>query len=247
MTSSDCSEVRQDDFAAVRGIVSGAGGTLGSYLCRRLVTLGARPLALVRCEDVRLSFPGHENVQTAAWNCDQFKGAEEELAAAVASYNARGPLSFLINCIGVGGWWPLHETPLGSWRSVLRTNLEAAFLLTKVVLPQMCKQGRGIVVHISSPAAKSCKPLASAYAASKAGLEALCKCADREARPVGVRVIAVSPSTEIGGPFLAASIKRSAPSLIGSTDPSTALAEPIGVKPFVESVLSTVATSLMAE
>jgi 3-oxoacyl-[acyl-carrier protein] reductase len=80
------------------------------------------------------------------------------------------------------------------WRTVLDVNLTGSFLMSKVFGRLLVEGGRGgSIVNISSIAGKALSPSTAAYAASKAGLQALTACMAGEVGTAGVRVNAICP------------------------------------------------------
>lgn len=97
------------------------------------------------------------------------------------------------------------------WSSVIETNLNAAFRLTRRALVPMMRARTGRIVNVSSIVALRANPGQSNYAAAKAGLIALTKTAAVEVARRGVTVNAVAPglietemTTSIGEALLAA-------------------------------------------
>ena len=88
---------------------------------------------------------------------------------------------------------------VAEWRAVIETNLSAAFYLCRAAWPAFERQGSGVVVNVSSAAARD--PLAgfAAYGAAKAGLNLFGLSAAREGQRIGVRVHTIAPgATETG-------------------------------------------------
>jgi 3-oxoacyl-[acyl-carrier protein] reductase len=80
------------------------------------------------------------------------------------------------------------------WRTVIDVNLTGAFLMSKVFGRLLVAAGNGgSIVNISSIAGKKLSPNTAAYAASKAGLQALSACMAQEVGDAGVRVNAICP------------------------------------------------------
>jgi 3-oxoacyl-[acyl-carrier protein] reductase len=89
---------------------------------------------------------------------------------------------------------PVVELDPALWRQVLDVNLTGSFLMAKVFGQALLDAGRGgSIVNISSIAGKRFSPNTSAYAASKAGLQALTACMAQEVGRAGIRVNAVCP------------------------------------------------------
>ncbi len=89
---------------------------------------------------------------------------------------------------------PVIDLDPAQWRTVIDVNLTGSFLMSKVFGRHLVASGKGgSIVNISSIAGKKLSPSTSAYAASKAGLQALTACMAQEVAPQGVRVNAICP------------------------------------------------------
>jgi short-subunit dehydrogenase len=97
----------------------------------------------------------------------------------------------LINNAGIDVTLPVEELEIADFDRVLKVNLHAPFVLSKLVFPLMKQQSGGHIVNIASTAAKRTWANASAYHASKWGLLGLSHALHVEARPHKVKVTAV--------------------------------------------------------
>src|ERR1700676_340666 len=105
-----------------------------------------------------------------------------------------GPVTILVNNAGhYGPVVPVEEYPLAEFDNVIAVHLRAAFLLSKLVLPEMYARGYGVILNISSLSAKSAFPWGSAYAAAKAGMLGLTRVTAAGGARKGVRVDALCP------------------------------------------------------
>ena len=80
------------------------------------------------------------------------------------------------------------------WSSVLDVTLTGTMRMTRAALRHMCARGAGAIVNNASVVGWRAQAGQSHYAAAKAGVMALTRCAAIEAAPHGVRVNAVAPS-----------------------------------------------------
>jgi NAD(P)-dependent dehydrogenase (short-subunit alcohol dehydrogenase family) len=127
--------------------------------------------------------------------------AEERAAAVERIVRERGRLDVLVNNAGVtvGGF--LEQLDEDELRHVLDVNVIGAWAMTRAALPHL-REGRGLVVFLSSMAGRSALPGMGGYAASKFALEAMGEAFRHELAPFGVRVVLVEPGayrTEIFG------------------------------------------------
>jgi NAD(P)-dependent dehydrogenase (short-subunit alcohol dehydrogenase family) len=89
---------------------------------------------------------------------------------------------------------PLVDLDPELWRTLIDVNLTGSFYMSKVFGRILIEGGRGgSIVNISSVAGKQFGPNTAAYAASKAGLQAMTACMAREVGGVGIRVNALCP------------------------------------------------------
>ena len=100
----------------------------------------------------------------------------------------------LINNAGLGGTAELHEMTDEQWSMVLDVTLNGTFRVTRAALRLMYEQGSGVIVNNASVLGWRAQEGQAHYAAAKAGVMALTRCAAIEAARRGVRVNAVAPS-----------------------------------------------------
>lgn len=90
----------------------------------------------------------------------------------------------------------LTEMTYDLYNRVMDLNAKSAWFITQAVAPHMAARGHGVIVHVSSIAARTGGGVgATVYAAAKAAVSAFAKGMARELAPCGVRVNAVSPGT----------------------------------------------------
>jgi NAD(P)-dependent dehydrogenase (short-subunit alcohol dehydrogenase family) len=116
---------------------------------------------------------------------------EEAVRAALAKF---GRVDILVNNAGhYGPVVPVEEYALEEFDKVIAVHLRAAFILSKLVLPEMYARQSGVILNISSLSAKAAYAWGSAYAAAKAGMLGLTRVMAAEAARQGVRVNAICP------------------------------------------------------
>lgn len=100
----------------------------------------------------------------------------------------------VVNNAGLGGTAPLVDMTDDQWAKVIDVTLTGTFRMTRAVLRVMRDQGDGVLVNNASVLGWRAQPGQAHYAAAKAGVMALTRCAAVEAAEFGVRVNAVAPS-----------------------------------------------------
>ncbi|HLG00116.1 MAG TPA: SDR family oxidoreductase [Acidimicrobiia bacterium] len=118
-----------------------------------------------------------------------------------AAIAAHGRVDVAVNNAGLGGTANLVDMADEDWMRVLDVTLNGAMRCTRAALRHMCERGEGVIVNNASILGWRAQAGQAHYAAAKAGVMALTRCAAMEAAPFGVRVNAVSPSFAMH-PFL---------------------------------------------
>ena len=113
-----------------------------------------------------------------------------------------GHLDILVNNAGLGGTANLVDMTDEQWMSVLDVTLTGTMRMMRAALKHMEPRGSGCIVNNASVIGWRAQVGQSHYAAAKAGVMALTRCAALEAAPNGVRINAVAPSLAMH-PFLA--------------------------------------------
>ncbi len=141
-----------------------------------------------------------------ARRCD-VTSEEDVVALFDLAVGEHGRVDVLVNNAGLGGTADLVDMTDDQWSRVLDVTLNGTFRCTRAALRHMRdRHGRsdsgGVIVNNASVLGWRAQPGQSHYAAAKAGVMALTRCAAMEAAAFGVRVNAVAPSLAMH-PFLA--------------------------------------------
>jgi NAD(P)-dependent dehydrogenase (short-subunit alcohol dehydrogenase family) len=99
-----------------------------------------------------------------------------------------GPLDVLVNAAGIGIIKPLENLEPEEFAQVIQTNLQGAFHLMKYFLPPMKERKEGLIINLPGVLGKVPMAGASAYAASKYGLNGMVKSIREELRRTNVRI-----------------------------------------------------------
>jgi NAD(P)-dependent dehydrogenase (short-subunit alcohol dehydrogenase family) len=177
-------------------IVTGGGRGIGRAIALRFAAEGARVFVTARTgAEVEAVV---REIQAAGGQA-AFVAADVGRAADCrkiidAARQAFGAVHILVNNAGIyGPVLPAEEITPEEWDEVMAVNLRGPFLLARLVLPEMYKQGSGSMINVVSIAAKAALAMNGPYAASKTGLIGLTRTLAAEGGRKGVRVNAISP------------------------------------------------------
>jgi NAD(P)-dependent dehydrogenase (short-subunit alcohol dehydrogenase family) len=173
-------------------LVTGASSGIGRGTALMLAARGARVLAVARSKE-RLAIlkAEHQEIDVAATSLIEPDGCSRVVEKA----RELGPVTILVHAAGLGGYLgrPIWEETLEAWRATMALNLDAAFELTRLVVPDMISAGWGRIVMIGSTAGQVGAPAMSAYSASKAGLLGLMRSVAQDIGQFGITANAVVP------------------------------------------------------
>lgn len=102
-------------------------------------------------------------------------------------------VDILVNNAATGGAGPSSEIDVSDWDAVFSLNARAPYLLATLLMDRMSKRGVGTVINVTSSVAYRGWPGYSAYASSKAALDAMTSCWAATYARWGVRVAAIAP------------------------------------------------------
>ncbi|WP_328482522.1 SDR family oxidoreductase [Streptomyces sp. NBC_00377] len=179
-------------------ITAAAGAGIGGATARRFLEEGARVLISdaharrLKAHQAELAEEFGE-ASVAALPCDV---TDESQVRALfdAAVREHGRLDVVVNNAGLGGTSDLVDMTDEQWTRVLDVTLNGTFRCTRAALRLMRDTGGGVVVNNASVVGWRAQAGQAHYAAAKAGVMALTRCAAIEAAGYGVRVNAVSPS-----------------------------------------------------
>lgn len=118
----------------------------------------------------------------------------DTIKSAVAEILKReGRLDILINNAGMGITGPIEETPEEEITKAFDTNYFGVINVTKAVLPQMRKQGGGLIINITSIAGYMGLPFRGIYSATKGALELTTEAFRMELKPFNIKMTNVAP------------------------------------------------------
>lgn len=170
-------------------MITGASRGIGAAAARRFAAAGHDLLLVARSGPdldalaLELRAQGRR-VETAGIDL----AAAATIAPALAELCGRGLTpEVLINNAGAAWTGPLAEMPLERWQWLLQLNLTSVFAVCQALLPTLRAAG-GLIINVSSHAARAAFPDWGAYCVSKAALQSFSRCLAIEERAHAIRV-----------------------------------------------------------
>lgn len=180
-------------LSGLHAFVTGAGSGIGAASARSLALAGARvSLAGRRPGPLQETAAALGALAGAVVEMDVTDGDAVAAGIAAAS-DGHGAIDILINNAGQAASAPFDRVDVAQWQAMLAVNLTGAFLVTRAVLPQMAKRGRGRVIMIASTAGLTGYAYVAPYVAAKHGVIGLTRALAHEYARSGVTINAVCP------------------------------------------------------
>ena len=180
-------------------ITAAAGAGIGFAAATRAAEEGARAVTISDIHEGRLA-KAVETLQSetglqAVYGKLADVTDEGDVQALIDEAEANmGGVDVLINNAGLGGTTLLVDMEDEEWSRVLDITLTGTMRMTRTMLRKMQPRGAGVIVNNASVLGWRAQQEQCHYAAAKAGVMALTRCAALEAADHGVRINAVSPS-----------------------------------------------------
>jgi NAD(P)-dependent dehydrogenase (short-subunit alcohol dehydrogenase family) len=176
-------------------------------MAQALAAEGARVALVSREADLLRAVAGE--IAAAGGEAEAFPAdvsCERQVRALEAQVVERfGKVNILINNAGVNVRKPLTDFTLEEWRRVMDTNVTAAFLMCRSMIPHMTGQGYGRILNMTSTMSWVSLPGRAAYAASKSALLGITRTLALELAPEAITANGISPGpyvTEMNRPLI---------------------------------------------
>jgi NAD(P)-dependent dehydrogenase (short-subunit alcohol dehydrogenase family) len=173
-------------------LVTGSARGLGRFIVEAALAAGNKVLATARdpgrLDALVVRYP--DTLKTFSLDVTDAAAAQQAVDFAVAQF---GGLDVLVNNAGYGHIVPFEQTEADAFRQEVETNLFGVVNLSRAALPVLRAQKSGHIINVSSVGGRVGIPGLSAYQAAKWAVGGFTEVLAQEARPFGVKVIAIEP------------------------------------------------------
>lgn len=186
-----------NDLGGMTALITGGSKGIGLGVARALVgaglnvTITARDAGQVEAAARQLNDEGPGRALGIACDVRDYEQQVEAVARTVAEF---GKLDIVVANAGVGGFAPVDEMELDTWRNVIDTNLTGVFYTVKASVEEL-KRNRGYLITVASLAGTNFFKDGSAYNASKFGLVGFTQAVMLDLRKYGVRTTTIMPGS----------------------------------------------------
>jgi len=177
-------------------LVTGGMGGLGEAICMKLERMGIRVVVTHSPSNTKYKEWLHEmesqGHKFTAYPCDvtDFESCQKMVAQVTKDL---GPIDILINNAGITRDMTFKKMTKVDWDSVIHTNLDSVFNVTKPIVDGMVERGWGRVINVSSVNGQKGAFGQTNYSAAKAGMHGFTKALALEVAKKGVTVNTISP------------------------------------------------------
>jgi 3-oxoacyl-[acyl-carrier protein] reductase len=182
-------------LAGRTALVTGGTRNIGRALALALAADGAAVCVNSRrvVDDGRRTVGEIEEAGGSALHVAADVSQEADVQRMVDTTVARfGRIDIFVHCAGIRRVHGLQDISFAEWREVLGTNLDAAFLCSKAVVPHM-SGGVGRIIYLSGVSAFKGAPQRAHVVASKAALVGLARALATELAEQKITVNCISP------------------------------------------------------
>jgi NAD(P)-dependent dehydrogenase (short-subunit alcohol dehydrogenase family) len=174
--------------------ITGSSRGLGRALATAALEAGDLVVATARrpAQLAALADRYGEHIAPVALDVTDAAGARTAIEQAVARF---GRLNVLVNNAGYANVSPIEATTDEDFRTQFETNFWGVYNVSKAAIPQLRKQGGGLVVQFSSVGGRvGGSPGIASYQAAKFAVDGFSRVLAVETAPFGVKVMVVEPS-----------------------------------------------------
>jgi len=182
-------------------IITGAGSGIGHEAAKLFASEGASVVVADRNAEAATRVAAEIGGKATSYHVDVSKEAEVK-AMIDAVVAAHGRLDILVNNAGFGFAGTVVTTSETDWDALMAVNVKGVFFGCKYAIPQMEKQGGGVIVNTASAVANVGITDRAAYVASKGAVAALTRAMAIDHVAAKIRINCVAPGT-IESPYFA--------------------------------------------
>lgn len=185
-------------------LITGTSSGYGKATAALFLDRGWNVLATMRRPDPSVFGPSPDRLKLLPLDVTDGASIGKAIADGVAAF---GAIDVLVNNAGIGMASVVEATPDAVVREIFETNTFGVLATCRAIIPQMRRQGGGVIVNVTSSTTIGIMPLVAIYAASKCAVEGFTESLSHELEGFDIKARLVEPGyapttnfTANGGP-----------------------------------------------
>lgn len=185
-------------------LITGTSSGYGKAMAELFLDRGWNVLATMRRPDTSAFSKNSGRLKLLPLDVTDDKSISSAITTGVAHF---GAIDVLVNNAGIGLASAVEATPDSVIHEIFATNTFGVFSTCRAIIPQMRRQGQGIIINVTSSAGIAPMPLVAVYAASKCAVEGFTESLSHELDQFAIKARLVEPGyapttsfTANGGP-----------------------------------------------
>lgn len=185
-------------------LITGTSSGYGKAIAQFFLDRGWNVIATMRRPDQSVFATVSHRLKVLPLDVTNADSIGKAIADGVAAF---GAIDVLVNNAGIGLASAVEATPDGTVREMFETNTFGVMATCRAIIPQMRKQGRGVIINVTSSTTIGVMPLVAVYAASKCAIEGFTESLSYELDGFNIKARLVEPGyapttnfTANGGP-----------------------------------------------
>jgi NAD(P)-dependent dehydrogenase (short-subunit alcohol dehydrogenase family) len=171
-------------------LISGTSSGYGKAMAELFLERGWNVIATMRRPDPGVFATASDRLKVLALDVTSADSIDSAIAGGVAAF---GAIDVLVNNAGIGLASIVEATPDAITREIFETNTFGMIATCRAIIPQMRKQGSGVIVNVTSSTTIGIMPLVAIYAASKCAVEGFTESLSYELEQFNIKARLVEP------------------------------------------------------
>ena len=171
-------------------LITGASSGYGNATANLFLQHGWNVIATMRRPQPDVFAAASDRLTVLQLDVTDERSIKNAIATGVAVH---GAIDVWVNNAGIGLGSVVESTPDSTVREVFETNTFGVIAACRAIIPQMRKQGQGVIVNVTSSVTIGVMPLVAIYAASKFAIEGFTKSMAYELEGFNIKARLVEP------------------------------------------------------
>lgn len=186
-------------------LITGTSSGYGKAIAELFLERGWNVIASMRRPDPDVFAAPSARLKVVPLDVTNADSVCNAIADGVATF---GAIDVLVNNAGIGLASAVEATPDSMVREIFETNTFGVFTVCRTIIPQMRRQGHGVIINVTSSTTIGVMPLVAIYAASKCAVEGFTESLSHELALFDIKARLVEPGLAPTTSFGANSVAR---------------------------------------